>query len=211
MDWLRVSASAPAAAALERAAAVLRGGGLVIYPTDTLYGLAVDPRLPRAVAKLLSAKGRPAGRALPLIAATLEQAADDMAVLSGVSLRLAARFWPGPLTLIAEARAGLAPGVADDRGTVALRVPDHAVARGLAAALRFGVTSTSANPSGGEAAQTAEGAAAGFGDDVDLVLDGGPSPGGLPSTIVDARDDPPRLVRAGAVSFDVVLGAVTCR
>lgn len=209
MDWLRVSAAEPDADALRRAAAVLRAGGLVVYATDTFYGLAADPRNAAGVDRVFGVKGRPAGQALPLVAASVEQAERDVAVLSGTSERLARRFWPGPVTLVADARAGLAPGVASESGTVALRVPDHPVARGLAAALGFAVTSTSANPSGGEAPQSAEQAAAGLAGQVDLVLDSGPTRGGLPSTIVDARTSPLRLLRAGALPFDMILEFAT--
>lgn len=205
MEWLRVSASEPDAEALRRAAAVLRAGGLVIYPTDTLYGLAADPRVEAGVNGVMRVKGRPANQALPLVAASVGQAEHQVAVLSEISVRLARRFWPGPLTLVADARQRLADGVAGDGGTLALRVPDHAVARGLADALGFAVTSTSANPSGREAPQTAEQAALGLQGQVDLILDAGPTHGGLPSTIVDARTPPPRLLRAGALPFDLVL------
>lgn len=211
MEWLSVSATAPEASALDRAVAVLRAGGLVIYPTDTLYGLGVDPRVASGVERVFAVKGRPSGHALPLIVASLEQAAEEVGVLSETATRLARRFWPGPLTLVAAARPGLAPGVASADGTIAVRTPDHAVARGLAARLGFAITSTSANVSGAEARQTAREAVAGLESQVDLVLDGGPTPGGLPSTIVDARFERPRLVRTGAVAFDLVLQAATHR
>lgn len=209
MEWLRVNATGPDRSALERAAVVLRSGGLVIYPTDTLYGLAADPRSATAVARVFAVKGRPAGQALPLVAASFEQAGQDVAVLSEDAARLGRRFWPGPVTLVAEARPGLAAGVAADDGTIAVRVPDHEVARGLAAALGFAVTSTSANPSGGDAPQTAEQAAEGLEGQVELVLDSGPTRGGAPSTIVDARVRPARLVRAGAVPFEIILQSST--
>lgn len=204
---MRVGGLGPDRKALERAAAVVRAGGLVIYPTDTLYGLAADPRLPQAVARLTAAKGRPAGQALPLIAASLDQAEDQVAVFDEAARRLARRFWPGPLTLVLRARPGLANGVAGEGDSVAVRVPAHEVARGLADAVGFAVTSTSANPSGGDAPQTAEQAADRLAGLVDLVLDSGPAPGGLPSTIVDARLQPPGLIRSGAVPFALVLDA----
>jgi L-threonylcarbamoyladenylate synthase len=210
VEWLRVSASAPEPAALERAASVLQAGGIVLYPTDTLYGLAVDPRLPGAVGRLLTLKGRPQGQPLPLIAASPAQAGVVVALDESAAL-LAGVFWPGPLTLVADARPALAPGVAGTDGTAAIRVPDHAVARGVAEALGFPITSTSANPSGGEASAAAREAAASLGGDVDLVLDAGPTPGGPPSTIVDARGIAPRLLRAGAIPFERILEATTPR
>lgn len=201
--------SAPEAPALARAADVLRRGGAVVFPTDTYYGLAADPRRADGVARVFEAKGRASGVPLPLVAASLEQADRDVALLSGAALRLARRFWPGPLTLLASPRVMLAPGAAADDGSIALRVPDHAVARALAEALGFAVTSTSANASGREAVTSARDAAASLAGAVDLVLDAGETPGGSPSTIVDARVEPPVLVRAGAVPFHEVLDAVS--
>jgi L-threonylcarbamoyladenylate synthase len=208
VEWLSVDGTDPARESLVRAGDVLRAGGVLIYPTDTLYGLAADPRNASAVERVLGVKGRPEGQALPLIAASAEQAT-LAARLSGTAWRLAERFWPGPLTLVADACPGLAHGVAGRDGSVALRVADHAVARGIAEALGFPIVSTSANRSGGQPWRSAREAAADLGGDVDLVVDGGPTPGGAPSTIVDARLDPPRLVRAGAVPFELVLEVLT--
>jgi L-threonylcarbamoyladenylate synthase len=196
---------------LDRAAAVLRAGGVIIYPTDTLYGLAVDPTLPAAVGRLLALKGRPQGQPLPLIAGSIEEADASAGRLSETARRLARRFWPGPLTVLVEAREGLAPGVADADGSVAVRVPAHAVARRLAAAAGGVITSTSANQSGGEASAAATRAAESLGAEVDLVLDAGATPGGAPSTIVDTRHGPVRLVRAGVIPFEHVLEAAARR
>jgi L-threonylcarbamoyladenylate synthase len=210
VDWLKVDALEPEPAATARAADVLRAGGLVIYPTDTFYGLAADPRLSDAVQQIFRLKGRAPGQSLPLIASSLAQAR-AAANWSDVAVRLAERFWPGAVTLVVEPPPGLADGVAAPSGGVAIRVPAHAVARGLAEALGFPVTSTSANPSGGSACSSADEAAASLARGVDLVLDGGDTPGGAPSTIVDARVDPPTLVRAGVVAFDRILAAASRR
>jgi L-threonylcarbamoyladenylate synthase len=209
VEWLRVSAADPDPGVIAHAAKVVTSGGIVIYPTDTLYGLAVDPRLPSAVERIFAVKGRAGHQALPLIAASREQASELVASFSPAALVLAERFWPGPLTLVADARPGLAVGVAEKDGSVAVRVADHPVARRLAEAVGFAVTSTSANLSGGEPSRVARDAAADLAVQVDLVIDAGPTAGGPPSTIVDARVDPPRLVRAGAVPFRLVLEALT--
>ncbi len=203
-----MSPTDPAPAALERAAAVLLAGGLVVFPTDTLYALAADPRDPDAVGRVFGVKGRAAGRPLPLVAAGLEQVERSLGRLSPLTRRLADRFWPGPLTLLVEVGDAVAAAVAGESATVAVRVPGHAVARGLAAALGYPVVSTSANRSGGAAPTTADEALASLGEPVDLVLDAGAAPGGLPSTIVDARGAAPRLVRAGAIPFADVREAV---
>lgn len=204
MEWAKVSEVSPDRDAIEWAAAVVTAGGLVIYPTDTLYGIAADPRNAAAIERVFAVKGRPEGQALPLIAASREQA-QQVAKLPPAAMSIASRFWPGPLTLVAPAQPGLARGVAAQDGSVAVRVPDHVIARRLAEAVGFAIVSTSANRSGGRPSALPRDAASALADAVDLVLDGGETPGGPPSTIVDARMDPPRLVRDGAVPFSLVL------
>jgi L-threonylcarbamoyladenylate synthase len=164
----------------------------------------VDPRSGEAVRKLFALKARDPSSPITLIAADLAQAREAGAFGAG-AIRLAHVFWPGPLTLVVPAAAGLAAGVASDRGTVGIRVPGHAVARALAA--RFGgcVTATSANLSGRPAAQTADEAAAALDRRLDALLDAGPAPGGAPSTIVEPTADGPTLLRAGAVAWNRVL------
>src|SRR5687768_3834735 len=132
LDYL-VNADQPEPEIIAQAADVLRRGGVVAYPTDTLYGLAVDPRSGDAVARLYTAKGRGQQSAIPLIAASLEQAR-GAARLDGLALQLARAFWPGPLTIVAPPERGLAAAVLGGGTTVAVRVPAHAVARALAAA-----------------------------------------------------------------------------
>src|SRR3982751_1239662 len=126
---------------------MLAAGGIVAFPTDTVYGLAADPRQPDAVDRLYEVKGRDRGVAIPLIAAYLEQA-HAAAVFGPAEQHLAEAFWPGPLSIIAPATASVAPALRGPGGTVAIRVPDHAVARALALALGFPITATSANLSG---------------------------------------------------------------
>ncbi len=149
----RSRADQPEPEVIAHAADVLRQGGLVAYPTDTLYGLAVDPRNGDAVARLFAAKGRGAQSAIPLIAASLEQA-QEAAIFGDRDLQLARAFWPGPLTIVRAA----ASAVSRPRCSVAgrpspLRVPAHAVARALAAAFGFCITATSANRSGESASR----------------------------------------------------------
>lgn len=189
---------------IDRAVEVLRNGGVVAYPTDTLYGLAVDPRNTAAVARLFALKERDTSSAIPLIAASLEQARDAGA-FSNLHLRLAKSFWPGPLTIVLPAAAVIARELLGAGSTVALRVPAHPTAQALAARHGFCITSTSANRSGELAATTAQQVSNELMTGIDLVLDGGPSPGGAPSTIVDVTGDRPRLVRAGAIAWDRVL------
>ena len=194
----------PDAEALRTAADALARGFLVAFPTDTLYGLAVDPRNPEAVRALYRAKQR-GEAAIPLIASDVGQVERDVGRMSPMARRLAARFWPGPLTLILEALPSLAEDLHGGTRTVGVRVPNHPVARQLAREAGHPLTATSANLSGIEAASTADEVVAGLGDAVALVLDAGPTLGGHPSTIVDAQGDCPVLVRAGAVAWARVL------
>jgi L-threonylcarbamoyladenylate synthase len=182
----------------------LRTDGVVAFPTDTYYGLAVDPTSSRAVTALFELKGRSGDAALPLIGAAIEQVEAFVGPFDASTKRLAARFWPGPLSLICPAPPHVDAGVHAGQQTVAIRVPDHRVARMLAAAFGRPLTATSANRSGEPPARTAVDLDPVFGASV-LVVDAGPTAGGPPSTIVDARISPPALVRAGAVPWSRVL------
>lgn len=194
----------PDTALMARAVDVLRERGVVAYPTDTFYGLAVDPRSTQAVSKLFGVKRRSPASPIPLIAASMEQVA-QVAICSEADLRLAERFWPGPLTLVMEARPGLASAVLAGGSTVAIRIPAHPVARALAAEFGFSITSTSANESGEPPAVTADDVVSAVGERIDLMLDAGRTGGGLPSTVVAVSGATPRLVRAGAVPWERVL------
>jgi L-threonylcarbamoyladenylate synthase len=206
MERVSIAADVADDAGISRAVDVLRRGGIVAYPTDTFYGLAVDPRRDDAVARLYAAKGRSASMAIPLIAASLAQA-QEAAILGDSERRLARAFWPGPLTIVMPPTEAIAARTLGDGATVALRVPFHAVARALAGRFGFCITATSANRSGEPPANEAEEVAGQFSgsDLVDLLLDGGPTPGGPPSTIVEMAGAAPRCVRAGAVAWDRVL------
>jgi L-threonylcarbamoyladenylate synthase len=197
-----VDPEAPQRDALQEAAKWIRMGGLVALPTDTLYGLAADPFRADAVARVLTVKGRPEGRALPLIAADADQIAAHLSPLSPVAQRLAAKFWPGPLTLLIPAPAALARDVTGDTGRVAVRVPAHDVARAICRAADRPITATSANRSGQPATADPAEVERALGEDIDLLIDTGPTRGGAPSTIVDVTGAAPRLVRAGAVSWE---------
>ena len=201
---LMVDPLVPDVDALRSASDALARGLIVAFPTDTLYGLAVDPRNPEAVRALYQAKQR-GDAPIPLIAADQAQVERQVGRMSPDARRLAARFWPGPLTLILEALPWLAEKFHGGARTVGVRVPNHPVARYLAREAGHPLTATSANLSGTEAASTADEVVAGLGDAVALVLDAGPTPGGLPSTIVDAQGDVVVLVRAGAVAWARVL------
>lgn len=204
MLTLGISATSPQPEVIARAVAVLSSGGVVAYPTDTLYGLGVDPRRDDAVARLFALKGRSAAAAIPLVAASSAQV-QAIGELGTAERTLARTFWPGPLALVLKARPGLSPRLLAGGETVAIRVPAHAVARQLAEALGFGITATSANPSGRPAPVFADDIDAALRAGVDLLLDAGPCAGGAASTIVELTPDGPRLIRAGAIEWKRVL------
>ena len=195
------------AEAIERAVTLLRAGGLVAYPTDTLYGLAVDPRSAEAVHRLFEVKGRHAGHAVPLIAADIAQAA-EAARFDDRARRVAAAFWPGPLSIVLPAREAVRGELLGSDRTIAVRVADHPVARALAEGLGFCITATSANLTGQPATASPELVTRTLGDRVDIVLDDWMSPGGPPSTVVDLRGPEPRLLREGAIAWDRVLRSI---
>ena len=203
-----VDADHPQAAAIAVAVDALAAGEIVAFPTDTLYGLAVDPRRPDAVARLFALKGRAAGAAAPLVAANADQASLAVQAWTPLARRLAERFWPGPLSLVLDAEPALDPAALGGGVTVAIRVPAHAVARALASAFGHPITATSANRSGAPPAVDAPAVVAELGDGAAVVLDGGPAAGKRPSTIVDARGSRPRLLRAGAIEWERVLESV---
>jgi len=200
---LRVNPTGCTEADLETAVDWLRAGKLVAYPTDTFYGLAADPDSERAIRGLFALKGREASAASRLVASWVAQVG-MWGGLSQFSRRLADEFWPGPLSLICDAPARVVAAVHAGRRTVAIRVPNHPIARALAAAFGAPVTATSANRSG-EAAVDCAAELPWIDDDRVLVIDGGDTTGGAPSTIVDARDRAPLLIREGAIAWDRVL------
>jgi L-threonylcarbamoyladenylate synthase len=193
---------APDPAGLARAAATLAQGGLVAFPTETVYGLGANAGDDRAVAAIFAAKGRPHFNPLILHVADVA-AARALGRFDDRAERLAAAFWPGPLTLVLPLRdgAGVSPLATAGLPTVALRVPAHPVARALISAFGGPVAAPSANPSGRVSPTTAAHVAAGLGARIDAVVDGGPCPVGLESTIL-GLDGPAVLLREGGIAAE---------
>ncbi|MBI3987757.1 MAG: threonylcarbamoyl-AMP synthase [Lentisphaerae bacterium] len=189
---LIVSASGESAEqAVRQAVDVLRQGCLVVMPTDTVYGLAADPRVPGAEAALYAAKGRPEGKPVALLAGDSAQVEAMGAALEPAERELARRFWPGPLTLVLRMRTGREEGV---------RVPGHVLALALLKAVGAPLRVTSANVSGKPPALTAADAVRALGAAVGLGLDAGPAPGGVPSTVLRVRGKMATILREGAIS-----------
>jgi L-threonylcarbamoyladenylate synthase len=204
LELLVVDPDQPDARVVEKAGRLLRAGELVIFPTDTLYALGALAGDARAAGRVRLAKGRDDRKPLPLVAADIAQAKALAARWPAPAERLAARFWPGPLTLVVAGRTDLPIEVTAGGGTVAVRVPGAALPRALCAAAGGALVSTSANVSGAAGPTTCAEAVAGVGPAAALALDGGPGRP-IPSTIVDLTADAPRLLRAGAVEWSEVL------
>jgi len=202
---LQLASGPVSAAALAPAVRWLADGGIVAFPTDTLYGLAVDPFSGSAVAALFDLKGRSSAAAIPLVAGSRTSVESWIGRLHGATAALADRFWPGPLSLIIDAPATIVPAVHAGTHSVAVRVPAHDLARAFADACGRPITATSANASGAPPVSTAADLGAIADDPRVLVIDGGRTPGGPPSTIVDARAGEPIVVRDGAIARDRVL------
>jgi L-threonylcarbamoyladenylate synthase len=190
------------------AVGVLRAGGLVAMPTDTVYGVGVAFGAEDGLRRLFAAKDRPLDRAIVLLVADIEQAG-SVGLLSPAARALASRFWPGGLTLVLAQvpGSGLPPDLTAGRSTIGVRVPDHETPRALARALGP-LPVTSANLSGQPDARDAGAVLGQLGARIDLILDGGPTRGGVPSTVVDCSGDLPRILRGGAIDADVISGAL---
>ena len=199
---IAVDRDRPDPAALERAAAILRAGGLVAFPTETVYGLGADATDPAAVARIFEAKGRPATNPLIVHADGPGMARACVSAWPDRADRLARRFWPGPLTLILPRSASIPDAVTAGRETVAVRVPDHPVARGLIERVGRPLAAPSANRSTGLSPTRAEHVRKDLAGRVDLILDAGLTDFGLESTVLDLAADPPRLLRPGVLSAE---------
>ena len=180
---------------------VVQAGGVIAYPTDTFYGLGADPGNREAVKRLFAIKGRKADQPILLLLFDRSGVNAWASSVTPSAERLMDRFWPGPLTLVFPAAAHVLPELMGGGGTIGLRVPGSGLTRDLLRALGTALTGTSANRSGGRDLRTADEVMAEVGDRVDLVLDGGPAAGDLPSTVVDVTTEPPRIIRQGIVDI----------
>ncbi len=179
---------------------VIEDGGIVAIPTDTLYGLATRALDESAVRRVFDLKGRPEGMALPLLVAQPEDIEDYAVEVPDVAWALVERFMPGALTVVLRKASCIPDIVTAGRDTVAMRIPLHSVPRAIVRELGEPITGTSANHSGGPGPTTAEAVRAQLGDGVDLLIDGGKTLEGSPSTVVDLSGDVPRVLRQGAIS-----------
>lgn len=208
---LQVHPEAPEAEAIARAAEMIQRGGLVAFPTETVYGLGANALDPRALARIFEAKGRPPHNPLIVHVTDVEAAQTLVAAWPETAARLAARYWPGPLTLVLPRRA-LIPDIVTAGGpTVAVRVPRHPVALALLRASGVPIAAPSANRSARLSPTRAEHVLRSLNGRIEMLLDGGPTAGGLESTVLSLAADPPQLLRPGPVSpseIEAVIGPV---
>lgn len=198
---LKIDPANPESDLISQAVAVLKDGGVIAYPTETFYGLGVDATNEQAVERLFAVKGRDFKNPIPVVVGDivhLNQVVNDVPPLAQ---ELIARYWPGPLTLIFRATPSLPDRLTAGTGKIGIRISSHPIARLLAGKLGGPLTSTSANRSGQKECITVQEVMEKIGDDLDLIIDGGATPGGKGSTILDTTQDPPVVLRAGAIDY----------
>ncbi len=202
-DWLPAAhPSAPA-----RTAEIIRAGGLVILPTDTVYGVAANLWQTEAVAGLYRAKQRPPDKSIPVLLSDFEAIEQITSEVPDLARRLARSFWPGPLT-IAIPKHPAVPEIVSALPTIGVRIPDHDAARAAIRACGGALAVTSANLSGNPSPLTAQEATRALGSAVALILDGGPCPGGVASTVVDVSSEELHIIRIGPLSEKVLRRAL---
>ena len=201
---IRVDPVSPPARALDDAVAVLRADGLVAFPTETFYGLGAAALRAAAVRRVLEVKGRPDGKPLLVLVDSIAMTERLALTIPPRARALMARHWPGALTLVLRARPEVPAEITAGTGTIGVRLSAHPVARALVTALGAPITAPSANPADHPPPTTAAGVVTYFADTLPLVLDGGATPGGAPSTVLDVTVEPPRVIRAGAVDVSLV-------
>ncbi|MDE2725783.1 MAG: L-threonylcarbamoyladenylate synthase [Gemmatimonadota bacterium] len=185
---------------INQAADIIKNGGLIAYPTETVYGLGADPYNAEAIQKIFTAKGRAEDKGIILLIRGVDDLSTLVRVVSPIAQTLIRAFWPGPLTLVFRANPDLSPALLGGRDTVALRHSSSPIASQLLTALGGPLTSTSANCSTEPSARSACEVENALGQHLDLILDGGPSDSTLPSTLVDVSTDRAILLREGAIS-----------
>ena len=189
---------------LNQAVQILRDGGVVAFPTDTVYGVGVDPFQPEAVRKLYRIKGRPEDKPIAILVGSIEDVARVAQTPSRTFSRLADRFWPGGLTLIVETRE-LPPEITAGGSTVGVRMPDHPLTLELLRGFGGPIATTSANRSGENPATSAEEVGAQLGDHVNLIVDGGDTITKVASTVLDLSVSPPKILRHGGISEELLM------
>lgn len=202
---IRIDPQQSSPESLISAVAILRAGGVVVYPTETFYGLGVDAFNQKAIKKVFTIKGRSFAQPLLILIPEQDYLPRYVTEVSEKARRLMEHFWPGPLTMVFYASPQLPSMLTADTKKIAIRISPHPIARALTSAFAGPLTSTSANISGEQSPATAKEVFSRLDGMIDLIIDGGKTPGQMPSTIVDVTSSPPQLVREGVVPFSEIL------
>jgi L-threonylcarbamoyladenylate synthase len=205
---LKIDPGKPDAEKLAEAVRVLCEGGVVAFPTETFYGLGADARNETAVEKIFRIKGRNFRNPISVIVASDREVIPLVEEIPAAAQILMKTFWPGPLTLVFRASSSVLPRLTADTGKIGIRVSSHPLARLLAGGLGGPLTATSANLSGGPECSSADAVIRALGELPGSVIDGGETPGGKGSTILDVTVFPPRILREGAIPGDFILNAL---
>jgi L-threonylcarbamoyladenylate synthase len=202
-EIMKIDPINPSPERIEEVAKLIRGGGVVIYPTETLYGLGANPFSPRAVMRLYEIKGREECKPIPFLIKDLQMLTIMVQIIPPLGKTLIQKYWPGPLTLIFWAKEDLHAPLRGRDGKIGLRISSHPIARMIVETLNTPLTSTSANPSGGEDLIDTQKISHCFSHQVDLIIDGGEVLG-VGSTVVDLTEIPPVIVREGVIRRHVL-------
>lgn len=201
---LKINPQQPENELIHEAVALLRAGKVVAFPTETFYGLAVDAANDSAIERIFQIKGRAFSSPIALIAGSKSGISGLVTEIPDVAQRLMQAFWPGPLTLLFPASPQISPRLTAGTGKIGIRVSSHPIADSLANRLGGPITATSANLSGTSECLIAGEVLATLGNRIDLIIDGGPSPGGKGSTFIDTTVDPPVCLREGAIALSML-------
>ena len=201
----RIDPAHPDPIIIQAAADIIHVGGLVAFPTETVYGLGTDAMNPDAIRRIYQAKGRTWRKPLLVLIADVAWLEELTAVIPDAARSLMDAFWPGPLTLTVPAASSVPRELLGPGTTIGIRFPGPSIAQTLTRTVGRSITAPSANRSGTPNPLSAEDVAASIGRDVDLIVDGGPATGEIPSTVVDVTTLPPTLIRPGCVPFDDIL------
>ncbi|MCP4724443.1 MAG: threonylcarbamoyl-AMP synthase [bacterium] len=208
---LKINKDDPGKDAVNAALAELEKGNLIIYPTETLYGIGADCSSDEALKKVFEVKKRERSKPIPLIASTMEMVCEYSVKISDTAKILADEFWPGPLTMIFEASTNVNEIITGGTGTVGFRIPPCRICTAIAESMGNPVTATSANLSGSEGCRSIDEIDSGLKNDVSLILDGGLTKSSLPSTILSLVSDQPVLIRQGFIEIRAVESVLGCR
>lgn len=198
-EILNIDSQRPDDSVIEEASSILRSGGVVAYPTETFYGLGADGQNEGAIKKIFLIKGRNFKNPISVIVGNVNDVRGLVDEVPEIALHLMERFWPGALTIIFKASPDISDHLTAGTGKIGIRLSSHPVATALARKLGHPITATSANFSGKNECTSADEVIQGIGDQVDAVIDGGQTPGGLGSTIIDVTTDPPAILREGVI------------